>query len=46
MACFADPEVSVILATLSAGIDTVHVAKSESAPHNFASTCEIIVHNN
>jgi Ca2+-binding RTX toxin-like protein len=28
------------------GIDTVHVEKSESAPHNFAPNCEIIVHNN
>jgi Ca2+-binding RTX toxin-like protein len=28
-----------------AGVDTVHVDKSESAPHNFAPNCEIIVHN-
>jgi Ca2+-binding RTX toxin-like protein len=27
------------------GIDTVHVEKSESAPHNFAPSCEIIVRN-
>jgi len=45
MACFAHPEVSVILAMLSAEIDTVQVAKSDSAPLNFASTCENIVND-
>jgi Ca2+-binding RTX toxin-like protein len=27
------------------GIDTIHVEKSESSPHNFAPSCEIIVRN-
>ena len=27
------------------GVDTVHLQQSENAPHNFAPSCEIIVHN-